>query len=272
MRWFLLLHRDSAAVSSASSPHHLQKSFISVLRVTSESSPDTDLSRLAAWSASKLGAFPLQEHGEREGKKGRNLFFKCSYPYLQERRVWQNALVFLSSAPQHWAHPRRRSKVTAHTERGQASRADCAAAELQCLFQSLRIWSEAALHWENVKEGPHTQSQQRDSSARACQDNVPGAQPPQPAGAMCCQPIACQAEEEPKPQQFLYRQSWHVPQTAFHPPHPPAMPLRPWWGAGSAWPHPTSSWKSCGLLLGTKVPCSSSQIFKAAGTWAGAQV
>lgn len=37
---------------------------------------------------------------------------------------------------------------------------------------------------------------------------------------MCCQPIACQAEEEPKPQQFLYRQSWHVPQTAFHPPHP----------------------------------------------------
>ena len=89
-----------------------------------------------------------------------------------------------------------------------------------------------------MKEGPHTQSQQRRGSARECQDNVPSTQastpqlPPQAAGATCCQPTARQAEKEPKTQQFLYRQSWHVPQTA----SPLTMPLRPWWGACDACP------------------------------------
>lgn len=42
---------------------------------------------------------------------------------------------------QHGVHPQWRSKAAAHRA-GEL----CAAAELYCLFQSLRVWSEDALH------------------------------------------------------------------------------------------------------------------------------
>lgn len=63
-----------------------------------------------------------------------------------------------------------------------------------------------------MKEGAHTWAQQRGGSAREYWDNVPGAQTsapqlfPQSDGAMCCQPTECEAEKEPKLQQFLCRQ------------------------------------------------------------------
>lgn len=175
----------------------------------------------------------------------------------------QKDLAFPSSSPSHRAHPRQRSKATAHSERGQAAGATCAAAELYCIFQPLRIWSEDALH--RGHEEPHTWSQQRGGSAKECQDNVAGAQAssPQPdrvnvlpannptgqerakRPTVSLQIVLASATDSISPcNEVLVGTMWLL-----RPPVPS--------------PH---AWKSYVLLLGAKVPCSSPQIFKADGT------
>lgn len=149
MRWFLPLHRISVAVCLPP-PSIISSHF-------SSQCCQSPLKALPAWTLPALQPGPPQnsEHflfKRVERGKGKMVrAFSLNVLLICERKkCFTEDLAFLySPARQKLSYPAwSSSPMKEHgysTLRGQAAGEVCAAAELYCWFQSLRVWSEDAL-------------------------------------------------------------------------------------------------------------------------------